>query len=227
MQDKLEEMSAFFDARAEEYDVRHTGGIDAGEESKRILASFLPEGTRTLLDLGVGTGLELVEIFRRFPDISVTGIDGAPKMLDKLRERFPENNIRILCGDYLTAAFGSGCYDAVLTAMTLHHYTHAVKLALYKRIYAALTDTGIYLENDYMLSASEFSDPQREEERLFAEYEALKREQHLPDSAYYHFDTPCTVDNQIKLLLEAGFTRVEKVWGVKNNITLRAYKQGV
>lgn len=227
MQDKLEEMSAFFDARAEEYDVRHTGGIDAGEESKRVLASFLPEGTRTLLDLGVGTGLELVEIFRRFPDISVTGIDGSPKMLDKLRERLPGNSIRIVCGDYLTAAFGSGCYDAAITAMTLHHYTHAVKLALYKRIYAALTDTGVYLENDYMLSASEFPDPQREEDRLFSEYEALKREQHLPDSAYYHFDTPCTVDNQIKLLLEAGFTRVEKVWGVKNNITLRAHKLGV
>lgn len=29
---------------------------------------------------------------------------------------------------------------------------------------------------------------------------------------FYHYDTPCTIDNQIKMLNTAGFKRVEKLW---------------
>ena len=62
---QLEPMKDFFNRRSEAYDVRHIEGIDGGIESKRVLAKFLPRETKTLLDIGIGTGLELEEIFVR------------------------------------------------------------------------------------------------------------------------------------------------------------------
>lgn len=223
-EDRLEEMSVFFNSRADIYDVRHIEGIDGGKESKTVLASFLPPGTTRLLDFGIGTGLELDEIVRRFPEIGITGIDLSEKMLQKIKERFGNRDITLFCGDYLTFDFGENCYDAVLSAMTLHHYAPAVKLELYRKIYRCLSESGVYLENDYMLSEYEFEDPQKREAELFAEYERLKGEQLLSDGVHYHFDTPCTVDTQKKLLGAAGFRSVKEVWREKNNVTLLASK---
>lgn len=222
--DRLEEMSSFFDSRADIYDINHISDIDGGIESKNILATFMPMGTERILDFGIGTGLELVEIIKRFPNIEITGIDISANMLKKIGERFSQNNIRIFCGDYLKLDFGNNYFDVVLSSMTLHHYNHTVKLDLYKKIYRCLSETGIYIENDYMLSEHEFIDPQKQEDNLFSEYEKLKNGQHLESSTYYHFDTPCTVENQKKLLLSAGFFSVKEVWRKKNNVTLLARK---
>jgi trans-aconitate methyltransferase len=41
------------------------------KEGCRKLAELIPDKTRTIMDLGCGTGLELDEIFIRFPQVSV------------------------------------------------------------------------------------------------------------------------------------------------------------
>ena len=98
MSGALEEMGPFFDTQCRVYDAVHTGGIDGGMESKRVPAALLPEGTRTLLDLGVGTGLELEAVFARFPTVRVTGLDIAPSMLALLREKYPGRGLVLRAG---------------------------------------------------------------------------------------------------------------------------------
>ena len=75
-----------------------------------------------------------------------------------------------------------------------------------------------------MLSEHEYHDPQKQEDYLFSEYEKIKQNQLLANDTYYHFDTPCTVENQKKLLLSSGFLSVKEVWRKKINVTLLAYK---
>ncbi len=222
MSGALEEMGAFFDARCRVYDAVHTGGIDGGMESKRVPAALLPEGTRTLLDLGVGTGLELEAVFARFPTVRVTGLDIAPRMLALLREKYPGRGLDLHLASYLDWDFGRARYDAALSVMTLHHYTHAVKLGIYQRLRDCLRPGGVYVECDYMLPEQVFADPQAEEDRLFAEYARLRREQGLEDGREYHFDTPCTVANQKRLLREAGFAAVKECWRQGSTVVLRA-----
>ena len=41
--ENLEEMSAFFNNRAETYDEKHIKNIGGGLKSKKIIASFLPD----------------------------------------------------------------------------------------------------------------------------------------------------------------------------------------
>ena len=223
---ELEEMSTFFNARADTYDAVHVGHIGGGIESKQIIASFLPDNTQSIIDFGIGTGLELEEIFKRFPDVEVTGLDIAANMLKRLKERYPDKNICLYQESYLNFDFGHCSYDVALSVMTLHHYDHATKTALYRRIHDCIKPNGVYIESDYMLMESEHEDVQALEDHYFSEYERLKKEQGLTDGREYHYDTPCTVANQKKLLLSAGFSSVEVVRQWKNLAIIIARKRG-
>jgi len=220
----LEEMSAFFNTRAEIYNEKHVEGIAGGIESKKIIASFLPEHTRTLIDFGIGTGLELEEIFKRFPDAEVTGLDIAENMLELLKETYPAQNIHAHCASYLDYDFGKSRYDVALSVMTLHHYEHEVKTDLYRKIYDCIKPNGVYLECDYMLSEQEFENAQELEDLYFSEYKRYIDEQGLSENEEYHYDRPCTVSNQKKMLSAAGFKNIREVWCTGSTVILIADK---
>ena len=65
---------------------------------------------------------------------------------------------------------------------------------------------------------------QQEEDHWFSENEKLRKEQGIVGDEFYHYDTPCTVDNQIKLLKKAGFGSVEQVFRMENTTMLIAKK---
>jgi tRNA (cmo5U34)-methyltransferase len=132
--ESLEKMSAFFNNRAEIYDEKHVEHIGGGLESKGIIASLLPDNTMTIIDLGIGTGLELEAIFNRFPDIEVVGLDIAEKMLQQLNIKYAGKRIKLHNASYLDFDFGCDLYDAALSVMTLHHYSHEAKVELYHRL---------------------------------------------------------------------------------------------
>ena len=170
----LEEMSVFFNSRAQIYDEKHLEHIWGGMESKNIIASFLPPDTKTMIDLGIGTGLELKEIFKRFPNIEITGLDVAEDMLKLLRKKYPREKIHLHCESYFDYNLGRNLYDVALSVMTLHHYNHQRKTSLYRKIHDCLNSNGIYIECDYMLSEAEYENPQEQENFYFSEFERLK-----------------------------------------------------
>ena len=220
----LEEMSDFFNNRAEIYDEKHIEHIGGGIESKHIIASFFPSHAKTMIDLGIGTGLELEGIFRRFPEMEVTGIDIAENMLKLLREKYLDRKIKLNCESYLDYAFGNCLYDVVLSVMTLHHYNHKTKTALYRKLHNSVKPNGVYIECDYMLLEHECDNPQEQENLYFSAFERIKKEQGIIDSREYHYDTPCTVSNQKEMLLSAGFTSVKEVWHKEQTVILIADK---
>jgi tRNA (cmo5U34)-methyltransferase len=220
---ELQEMSHYFNHFAQNYEDIHLEYI-GGMESKQILASFFPSHTQTLLDLGIGTGLELEDIFKRFPEIDVTGLDVAENMLQLLKEKYPNRKIQLHCASYFNYDFGNCLYDVALSVMTLHHYTPQTKADLYQKIHNCIKTNGVYIECDCMLSEREYENPQEMEAIRFAEFEQLKKVQGISDNREYHFDMPCAVSTQKKLLLEAGFARVEEVWQKKQTVILIAYK---
>ena len=224
MSEELEEMSAFFNSRTEIYNTVHLEHIGGGIESKQIVASFLPEHTRRITDFGVGTGLELDAIFERFPNCEVTGLDIAENMLQLLRKSYPDKKIDLHLASYLDFDFGNDLYDAALSVMTLHHYDHETKTNLYRRILNSIKPKGVYVECDYMLSEHEHENAQETEDFYFREFIRLKHDQGITDNREYHYDTPCTVGNQIKMLYDAGFSSVKEKWCRGNTVVLVGYK---
>lgn len=220
----MEEMRAFFEARVECYDQVHVGHTDGHGESYRVFPYYLPAGLNTLLDLGCGTGLELEGIYKRFPDIQVTGIDLSAAMLKKLWEKYAAKEPVLLEGDYFSCPFGEN-FDAVISFMTLHHFNHQDKTLLYQKVLKALRPGGVYAECDYM------APDQAYEDRGFERYRRQLAEMGLafdgPDyvSGEFHCDTPCTVENQRKMLEKAGFIQVRARWQLGNTVIMTALKE--
>ncbi len=189
--ERNENLRAFFDLKADGYDDVHAKFV----ETKALLAANLPEGAKKILDLGAGTGMELIPLFEKLPNAQVTAVDLSEEMLAQLRARPFGGRVRIIRGDFFESDLGSG-YDAIISTSALHHFDEDEKLRLYKKLRAILKDGGIFLNSDYVSDSQEFQD-----ERL-----ALWRDE--PD-AMAHIDTPLTPENERRLLLAAGFAEVE------------------
>lgn len=214
--DSLEKMTDFFSARVGIYDDHMMNEVEGCREGYLQMARLVPQTTETLLDLGCGTGLELEAIWARNPEISVTGIDLTGAMLERLKQKYPERQVTLIEADYMAYDFGNGKYDAAVSFETLHHFTQEEKRGLYEKIWRALKMGGCYIECDYMAKTQE------QEDYFFAEKERILEERNLPRGEYYHYDTPCTIDNQKRLLKQAGFSEVEEVWTMDNTTILYA-----
>ena len=86
----LEEMDGFFAARVNIYDEHMSVWAKAYER----LPDYLPAGTKRLLDLGVGTGLELESIYRRFPSAELVGMDLSETIEAKVSRKRDKDGLR-------------------------------------------------------------------------------------------------------------------------------------
>jgi tRNA (cmo5U34)-methyltransferase len=212
---KLEKMSNFFTARLDMYEEHMLKGDNGGYKK---LAELVPINTATILDLGCGTGLELDEIFKRLPQASVVGIDLTQAMLDRLKQKHPDKDIRLICGNYFDVAFGENIFDTAVSFQTMHHFSPEEKVGLYTKIWKALKTDGLYIEGDYMVTEQSIED------KLCAENARLRREMNIPSGEFYHFDIPCTVDNQVKLFKQAGFSFADMVYRKENTTIILTKK---
>lgn len=215
---KLEKMSKFFTDRVSDYDEHMLNKVEGCKEAYIKMSELLPKHIEKLLDLGCGTGLELEEIFKKYPNVQVTGIDLTKSMLDKLKEKYYDKDITLINASYFDYDLGFEKYDAAISFQTMHHFSHEDKLKLYKNIYDSLKSDGIYVECDYMVTSQE------DEDFYFSEIQRFRKEQNLNDNEFYHYDTPCTIDNQIKLFKNAGFKTAEKLWRVGNTTIIISKK---
>lgn len=210
-----EEMAAFFAARLEGYEDVHMGNW--GDEY-RAIAGYFDDGLTNLLDIGCGTGLELAAMFKRFPELKVTGIDLSPDMLGKLRGNYPGKDIELITADYFQHPFGQDEFDAALSFETLHHFRFEKKLGLYQKLYDALRPGGYYVECDYVACCPE------EESLCQTRLDAAREKSGIPKEQFLHIDTPLTLAHQLELLKKAGFDNVRVLYEKGSTVILRAEK---
>lgn len=209
-----EEMAAFFAKRLPTYEDVHL--TNWGPLYAHI-ADFFTEGLETLLDIGCGTGLELEAIFRRFPDLRVTGIDLSSDMLAKAKEKFAARNFQAIEADYFEHPFPSETYDAALSFETLHHFPYEKKGKIYEKLYQTLKPGGYYIECDYVACCQE------EEDLCRARHRRARARSTLPENVFLHIDTPLTLEHQLELMRAAGF-RVEVPYQDCGTVLFRARK---
>ena len=207
---KLERMDDFFAARIDGYDEHMRTTIEGASDFYACTASLLPaaKGAR-VLDLGCGTGLELEEYFLRNPEADVTGIDLSEAMLQALEKKFPDRKMHLIRGSYFDVPFGENVYDAAVSVESLHHFPAGQKASLYQKLRAALKEKGVFVLTDY------FAESEALEEEYFRSLAQLKKEQGLLEGGFFHYDTPLTVEHEMQVLRQAGFSdiRILKSWG--------------
>ena len=209
--EKYEAMGAFFDRRADDYDLHMSENSDLHETGFISLLKAIPvmKDPLSILDLGCGTGAGLKYVFDKVPNAHVVCVDVSEKMLYILREKYPEyiDNLEIMCKSYLKMEFGKEKFDYVIACSTLHHLLAEDKLELYRKIKRALKPDGVLLIHDY-ISLTEEEELTRREKFL-----SLIENGEIEKSQIYHIDIPLTVAHEEKILKAAGFesVRLERV----------------
>ena len=199
-----EDMEQFFDARAVGYERHMRNHLEDHAAFYRAIADAVADlgEAPDVLDLGIGTGLELDGLFERCPRAKVTGIDLSTGMLDELARKTHawRSQVTLVAGSFLDLDLGRERFDAVISSMALHHWTAPVKLSLYRRIRTALRADGLFVNGDYVESTPE-------SQRRLADFAARR----IPDDHRLHIDLPLSVERERELLLRAGFRDIRTV----------------
>ena len=221
MSGQPEKMGVFFDRVAEKYDDVHKTLVYDDPEAfyAKVAEPMAPTGNVVqILDLGIGTGLQLDAVFDRVPNAHITGIDLAGKMLDLLREKYADklSQLTLIQDSYLNP-LPDVEFDYCISVMTMHHLLEEKKLAVYQNIYNTLKTGGKYVEGDYIVSA-EVSAKEK------TAYEAAAGDDSTILDGFYHIDLPMTAEEVAALLRKAGFNKVELIWQQEVNAIVVAEK---
>jgi tRNA (cmo5U34)-methyltransferase len=207
-----------FDQSVEYYDKWMKLALPSYDELFEITRELIPFAVNKpieVLDLGAGTGLFSEHVFRKYLRAKFTLCDLAPKMLDVARKRFQEHpsQFEYRVGDYRELN-GENRYDLVISSLSIHHLEDEEKRQLFKQIYRALKDTGIFINVD------QIKGPTPEMQKLYwenwlekvREKGAEKDQIQASIQRRKEYDKDATLTDQLAWLSEAGFVNVDCVY---------------
>lgn len=114
---------AFFDERAGGWDA---GMVRSDEKIGRILDNAKVTAGSRVLDIACGTGVLIGDYLRRNVE-SVTAVDISPEMVRIAREKFPQENVTVLCGDAAQTHFPSP-FDCIVIYNAFPHFPEPERL---------------------------------------------------------------------------------------------------
>ena len=202
LEERNQKVRKFFNGKIDSYDDVHSEYM----KTKVLLADNLDKSAKKILDLGGGTGLELIHLFELFPEAEVTVIDITENMLEKLKTRNFAGRVKTICGDFFEVPFGED-FDAVITTSAFHHFKKYEKIRLLKKILECLKDGGQFINCDLIALT-----PEEEAAQL------VELENNTNDTK--HIDTPLTIENEIDALEKSGFKQISSSNGGKENYGL-------
>jgi SAM-dependent methyltransferase len=111
------------------------------------------QGCRTVVDLGCGTGVQLLQVAKLNPDVDFIGVDRSLVMLREAAKKAAANavkNVSFLFSDITELkAIASASVDGVLSTMTLHHIAGLGEVSLCFREISRILKPGgsVYIED--------------------------------------------------------------------------------
>lgn len=147
-------VAELFDAAAGGYDAARPRLVPCFKPFYAAAVEALPfaaDRKLRVLDLGAGTGLLSALYAVRYPRASFVLVDIAEAMLEKAATRFaaaPEHFTTIAM-DY-RRGLPSGPFDAVVSALSIHHLSDEDKRMLFFRIHETLVPGGVFVNAEHV-----------------------------------------------------------------------------
>ena len=203
-----------FDIAAEDYDRarrRLVPGFDDFYRAAIDLIRFPRESPIKVLDLGAGTGLMAAFIAYSFPNARITMVDISNEMLERARAHFElaGERFRFEVSDYGVDRIQEK-YDAVVSALSIHHLSDEQKRSLFDRIHGALNDGGVFVNAEQFRCAT----PERHQfhhERWVTRVRELGVDDRDLSAALERmkFDRAATLEDQLEWMRAAGFRDID------------------
>ena len=193
-----------------DYDARIRTFIPDYDEMLDVAGEAIPARTRTIVDLGIGTGALSERCLGSAPGARVIGID-IDSAITALAARRLRDRATFAAGSFLRTPLPR-C-DAAVASFSLHHVrTRPAKAALYRRIHAALRPGGLFISVDCQPAV----DPMVRRQQRSAWLAHLRRV-YAPARAtaildgWAGEDVYVPLDAELALMRRGGF-RVEVLW---------------
>lgn len=207
----MTDASAIFQEGADTYDQARRRLIPPFEALYGTAVAALSIGRRApqqILDLGAGTGLLSARIRAAHPEAELTLLDGAPAMLEQGRKRLGED-ARYLVGD-LADPLPTGPWDAIVSALAIHHLGDLDKRSLFARIHGAVRPGGVFVNAEQVAAPSRrLEEAYRSWHRDGAGALGCRADLWCAAEQRMQWDRCCDLESQLGWLREAGFTDVD------------------
>ena len=165
-----------------------------------------------VLDLGAGTGVFAAHIAAVIPTVELTLLDGSALMLEQARSAFGDRAQYVLA-DLSDPLPEHHTWDAIVSALAIHHLEDDAKRELFTRVHAALASGGVFV------NAEQVAGPTASLEHAYGRWhERRARELGTSDSEWQaalqsmSHDRTATVEHQLAWLREAGFVDADCIW---------------
>lgn len=178
-----------------------------------------------VLDLGAGTGLLTAFWREHFPNAAYELVDIAGAMLDVARTRFGDDR-GVSCRTMNYADdLPEGRFDAVISALSIHHLEDGDKRRLFSRIRERLSKGGVFANYDQFCAEGAMIDAWYTaywEKQLYGsgltedDIEAWKERK--------KFDRECSVEKELAMLRRAGFSAAQCVYTCQKFSVIAAVK---
>ena len=207
-------IKASFDGAAAVYDRARRQLVPCFDDFYGTAVESIPYGRDAairVLDLGAGTGLLSDMVARAFPQASISLVDLSPGMLEVARRRFAGEpsrfDLRVM--DYTREPL-PGRYEAVVSALSVHHLDASEKRNLFLKVYSVLCDGGVFVNADQVLgSTPEIEARYREAWLRQVRARGVSEGDLVAALGRMKEDKPSTLDEQKAWLEEAGFEQVD------------------
>lgn len=221
-----------FDREAPRYDQNALASMPGYIDLHRTLLGgipYVPTRPFRVLELGVGTGTLSSLILSEFPHALLTGVDISPRMIARARTKLRpyRDRVEMVAGDI--GEFEERPYDAVVSALAIHHLSDPKKWRLFRRVYRCLSAGGYFGDADDHLAedptfdirwaqiASTTSVGRRRSRAGWTSPQAVWHE-------HEQFDHPSTLSAEVAALERAGFSHIGVPWRFFGQAVVWAYK---
>jgi tRNA (cmo5U34)-methyltransferase len=207
MTDSTTSAPATFNAVAADYEAprrRLIPPFDAFYGTAVEALTMLGRPPARVLDLGAGTGMLAARVAAAYPEAELVLVDGAPAMLEQARATLGAR-AQLHVAD-LANPLPDGPFDAVVSALAIHHLDDGDKRALFARVRQALPPGGVFVNAEQVAGPTPCFDA-----RYRAWHEAASRaggataEEWAAAEDRMRHDRCSDVESQLRWLREAGF----------------------
>ena len=224
----IKDIEIQFNCVAEKYDQNRAKFIpcfnDFYNGTTEFVASCIKEPKR-VLDLGAGTGLLSYYWYQKFPKSNYILVDIAEDMLKIAKERFGGlANVSYQTADY-SKQLPDGEFDAIISALSIHHLEHSEKKSLFAKVYDKLPSGGIFVNYDQFCGGSADMDKFYDDYWVGQLHKSGLSENDIEMwKERRKLDRECSVEQEAYMLKESGFSEVKCVYSSQKFAVIVALK---